>query len=88
MEILRNSGVAHEFRTLILGNYFDEHDIDALSLLVDTESNWTIRKFRSVDCLENWNGVFKVDPLKFTSLTKYAEDVGKESGKKVVIVNT
>ncbi|MDR0475499.1 MAG: anaerobic ribonucleoside-triphosphate reductase activating protein [Treponema sp.] len=55
-ELIRDSGIAHEYRTLSLPHgVFTDADIEALTPLVD-ESPWYFRPFRPGNCLEpSWN---------------------------------
>ena len=51
-ELIRNSGIAHEYRSLALpGGYFTEEDVEALSSLADS-APWYFRPFRGGNCLD------------------------------------
>lgn len=54
-ELIRNSGIKHEYRTLALPN-ITENDIAALAGLTDG-APWYVRAFRPGSCLDpSWNG--------------------------------
>jgi pyruvate formate lyase activating enzyme len=56
--LVRNSGLAHEFRSLVFpGGFFGPADIKALSPLAG-KSPWRFRPFRPGDCLDPaWNSL-------------------------------
>ncbi|MDR0410349.1 MAG: anaerobic ribonucleoside-triphosphate reductase activating protein [Treponema sp.] len=76
--LVRDSGIAHEFRTLALPNV-DETDIEALAPLVD-QAPWVFRAFKTGNCLDPLWDTFadsKVEDVE--KLVKRAKELGKNA---------
>jgi pyruvate formate lyase activating enzyme len=57
-DLIRKSGISHEYRTLALpGSFITKKDIEALAPLAD-KSPWRFRLFRGGNCLESaWDSL-------------------------------
>ena len=79
--IIRESGIAHEYRTLALpGGFITEADIEALAPLAD-ESPWYFRPFRAGNCLDPaWDSLEESHEevsARLKSLAKKAREIGR-----------
>ena len=91
-ELIRESGIAHEYRTLALpsvlrpsvlrpGAYITESDIEALAPLADN-APWYFRAFRGGNCLDSaWDSLEENEndaQTKVEALARKARDLGKK----------
>ena len=79
--LIRESGIAHEYRTLALpGAFITGKDIEELAPLTD-DSPWHIRAFRGGNCLDpGWNGMEETEAVakaRSEVLVKTAQQLGK-----------
>ncbi len=80
-ELIRESGIAHEYRTLALpGGFITEKDIEALAALTD-DSPWYFSRFRGGNCLESEWDRLEESPReakeRALALAKKAVELGK-----------
>jgi len=82
--LLRQSGIAHEYRTLALpGNYINEKDIEALAPLADG-APWYFRPFRAGNCLDpDWDSR-EESAEKASALAETLAAKARELGKKAI----
>jgi len=79
--LIRQSGIAHEYRSLALpGAFITEKDIEALAPLTDS-SPWFFRPFKGGNCLDPaWNDMEEPAAearARAETLAKIARDLGK-----------
>ncbi len=80
VELLRQYGIPHEFRTLALpGSFITEKDIEELAALVD-ESPWYFAGFRGGNCLDpQWDLLKEPAPSEVEALVQVARALGKHA---------
>lgn len=82
-ELVKKSGVAHEYRTIALpASFIGENDIEALAPLTDG-APWYFRLFRGGNCLDNaWNNIEEDGKKAFAfaeTLAAKARDLGRNA---------
>ena len=84
-ELIKKSGIAHEYRTLVLpGGYISEKDIEELAPLTDG-APWFFRLFRGGNCLDPaWNDLEeRADKISIFSEALAAK--AKALGKMIIL---
>jgi len=84
--LIRESGIAHEYRTLALPpGFITEKDIEALACLAD-DAPWYFRSFRAGNCLDPaWNSL-EENPAESAKFLKVLSEKAKKLGKQGIIV--
>ena len=82
-ELIRRSGIIHEYRTLVLpGGFITGKDIEELAPLTD-EAPWYFRPFRGGNCLDPaWNSMeesTKTASERSITLAEKAKELGKNA---------
>ncbi|GMO36418.1 MAG: anaerobic ribonucleoside-triphosphate reductase activating protein [Termitinemataceae bacterium] len=79
-DIIKSSNIEHEFRSLILPEfYFTKNDILNLASLVG-DSRWVFRAFVPGTCLDSlWNQYDKTLTQKINEYVEYAKSLGKNA---------
>jgi pyruvate formate lyase activating enzyme len=88
-EILRGSGIAHEFRTLAFPHGFvTEEDIEDLAPLTD-DAPWYFRPFRPGNCLDpGWNALEAASSRDVEVLARRAAALGKQARQSLGCSNS
>ncbi len=76
--VVRNSGLAHEFRTTIVPGWLDEEDVESIARWISGAEVYVLQQFRPLRTLDP---ALKVDPYPIDRLRSMARRAGRWIGE-------